>query len=481
MGAWSAPAATVSGSRRPVHTIAWSDPDGDAGEVYDIEVYPATSGAPTPGAPVAYSRTGQTTGLGASSISHTPAADLPGGALVARVRVRTLGAWSAWSSYRAYTIVLTFPTITWAFPEYDGGWCRVRTSDLADPARTLDDCAVRSLNFAYAPPAGTTITGSSLKIEVEDPGIGGPAVGTIIMNAGIGAIAGGGNYEQSWRPKAFMPGWLGGTLKMTLTLTCANGAQVTEIRRGRWAVGEWFGAMALGDAVSGLAVAAVPKGDDSAVLFRAQVSPTAANGSAPWRYNAIATVQAELPATNAYLGTWVRLSRKADDAELIVNGSLETGSRTPWKGADALTTIVSDTAAPDGALVMRIAGDGVTAYPSQMQWVDVIPGATYKASGWARIGGVTPARIRIDTYKDGLLVTSTVWGASTSSTTFVYLEGYYTIPTDGSVDQLRFLVMLNGAAPATTDAARFDALTIRGVGPGDAGMDRLTLDWTSQG
>jgi hypothetical protein len=487
MGAWSAPAASVAGTRRPVHTIAWSDPDGDAGEVYDIEVYPATGGAPTPGQAAVYVRTNQTTGLSAGSISHTPAVDLPGGALVARARVRTLGAWSAWSTYRSYTIVLTVPTITWNWPEYDGGWGRVRTNELQDPTRVLDNVAIRGINVNYAPPSGTTITTSNVKIEVDDPGVGGPAVGTILFNAGIGAAAGGGAYEYAFRPNVApgLAGWLAGTLKATVTFTCANSATVTEVRRFRFAMGEWYGAVALGDSVSALASTEVPKGDDVAQFYRAQVSPTAANGAAPWRLRAaLATVQGELPATNAYLGLWTRLSRLADDAELVADGSFESDPPlAAWGGPNANRSAVVPPSGgtQDGSRVLRIAGDGIASYPGASQTVPIIQGVTYRICGWVRkAAGTAPAYVRLDTYLDGSFQASVVT-LNTQVSGWVYLEGYFTVPTDGSVDALRAIVYLGGGVPAATEVGYWDAVSLRGLGIGDAGMDRLSLDWSSLG
>lgn len=480
MGAWSAPAASVAGTRRPVHTVAWSDPDGDAGEVYDIEVYSAPGGTPTGSA--VYAKANQSTGLTAASVSHTPASDLPGGALAARVRVRTAGVWSAWSTYRAYTVVLTVPTLTWDWPTFDGAMAHYRPAELADPARALVNQAVDSISVKWAAPSGTTISTANIRGEVIDAGIGGPALGTLVHNANVNAAAGA--YLAAFRPDTFAPGWLAGTIKYTVTITAANGGVTSEVRHVRFALGEWTGAVALGDAVNHLAASELRKGDEVAVLYRAQTSAGAAAGGST--YGPVATlpaVEAALPATNAYLGLWVRMGRLADDGpNLLVNGDFETGNYLPWVATGSLISVGTDANAPAGSRMLIVTVEtGATANPGVAQRVPVIPGATYLFGTWARaaVAGNT-ARLQIATRDaSGVLVNSAALVVATTLTAWAWLEGYVTIPSDGSVASLDVILRIPNLTVG--QSVRFDGAVMRGMAVGDSGFDRLALTWKSLG
>jgi len=478
----TAPTGTISGSRRPVHTFTWSDPDADPGEVYDVEVYQDAGGGVPAGGTVGGTVGKAVTG-GTSPTSWTPTADLPGGPLLARARVRTAGVYSAWSAYRPYTIVLTTPTIIWNRPPYDGAFAFPRASDWADPARVLTNMAMETFSTTTTPPAGQTITTARYKVEVSDPGIGGPAVGTVLTDSNQATTG----YAYAFRPDV-APGstaWLSGTVKVTATITASGGGVATEVRYVRFTLGECAPALALGDAVTDLAVTYTPKGDDAVVAIRAQTSPTAAVAGQTWRaVSDAALVQAALPATNAYLGVRSRIARRVDDTQLMLNPSFESGQANwgPNGSHQHLVSIVTDTNAPDGDNVLRITGDGVVGYPAVTQQVDAIPGATYKLSGFARIGGVKGATIRVDMI--GPTGSNLGVGAyainATLSTTFVYGEAWYTVPTDGSVSALRVYLLLI-QVPVSTDAGRFDRVYLHGPQLGDGGLDVLQASWKSLG
>lgn len=481
MGAWTAPAASVSGTRRPVHTVAWSDPDADAGEVFDIEVYPAAGGVPVSGAAPAYAKTNLTTGLAAASISHTPAADLPGGDLVARVRVRTAGVWSAWSTWRAYTVVLTVPTLAWITPAAPGGFLAPDVyADLADPAIALLAMRFR-YEFSSVPASGTTLTRAHVKIVRLD----GPTPGSVYADADIAIPPAGGIAGYNVVPNAGTVGaaWTTpyGTVEITVDVFASNGGTIRDVRVGRFAAGEWYGAVALGDQVAGLAAVETPLLDRVYMLYRAQTAPTV--GTAPWRaLAALATVQAELPATNAYLGIRARIGRKTLDADLVVNGSFEDATLAGWSSVNAQKTSIIDSGAPDGSRVLRILGDGVANFPSVYQDCLVVPGATYRVSGQvARAAGTVGQRIRVDAYLGAVSVTTGAINLSRAASGWGYLEGWYTVPADGSIDRLRVLLYIDAAAPPAVNDLRFDAVRLQGMGPGDAGMDRLDLAWASLG
>ena len=491
MGAWSAPAANVTGTRRPVHTVAWSDPDGDAGEVYDIEVYASVGGSPTGSA--VYARTNQSTGLSAASVSHTPAADLPGGELAARVRVKANGQWSAWSSYRVYTVVLTTPSLTWEWPTYDGAFAKYRASDLADATRPIANVAVEAVKVNFAPPSGTTIATVVLRVEVIESGLNGPAPGFLIYNTGVGPpVPAQGWLSFAFRPDAYAANWLAGTVKITVTITAANSGQTVESRHMRFSLGEWTAATALGDGVQGLSAVETRKLDEVAMLYRAQTSTGAAAGGST--FGPLAAAAALLPATNAYLGIRARMGRAGDDDNRLIDGSFEepanlgpTGSGKPWFYSSNATVDFLAGGTIDGARVARIRGSAALPnYPSVAQDAEVVPGATYRVSAWIRMApGSAAGRqiiMRVDTIgPNNATVTAGVISITETGTTYVYKEGFYTVPADGSVAKLRVLFFLNATAVPLTDEGRADAAAIYGIGPGDAGFDRLALAWTSLG
>jgi len=492
MGAWSAPAATVSGTRRPVHTVAWSDPDGDAGQAYDLEVYGASGGAPSGSA--VYAKTNQTTGLTASSISHTPASDLPGGELVARVRVKAAGVWSAWSSYRAYTVVLTVPTLTWNSPGTDGGFLS-NTGDWANVANAMAVWDVYG-QIAYAPPAGQTITRVHVKTTVAEATPGSPAVGTILIDSDISSpVPAGGVYTRMETPGAT---WIYGAIRFEFEVFASGGGTSgKQSRVGRFAFGEWYGAVALGDQAGpafGLTAVEVPLGDQVRVWYRAQTSPTAAAGAAPWRDLAsLPGIEGELPDTNAYLGVRTRIVRKADDTQLCLNPSFEDGivNGKPdvwahnWGSGGASFRMMPDATAPDGAHVLRISCDGVVGYASVTQGLDmseIVPGATYRLSGYAkRFGaGTMLSVILLRTRNASGGVIADINAVATNAGTWTFGEVWWTAPTDGSVASAQIYTMVQ-LVPVAGAGGDFDNIRFEGMTVGDAGMDRLELAWNSLG
>lgn len=478
----TAPAATVSGTRRPVHTFTWSDPDADAGEVFDVEVYQDAGGGVPAGSKVG-GVTGAVVTGGTSPTSWTPTADLPGGPLLARSRVRTAGVWSSWSAYRAYTVVLTVPTILWTRPPADGAYAYPRASEWGVASRSLTSMAMEMFATTTTPPAGQTIATARYKVEVVDPGVGGPIVGTVLTDANQN-VAG---YAFAFRPEGYGAGaptssWVAGTLKVTATITASGGGVTTEVRHVRFALGECTPALALGDAVTDLAASWVGLVDDTMLAVRAQTSATAAVAGQVWQHpDNIAVVQAALPATNAYLGLRFRVARRADDAEGLTNGDFETGDLTGWSVDAGTTSVGTDTNAPAGSRMLIVTGIGEASNPGVQQRMDVLPGATYRVSAWARSSdGVAPARLQVGTRNPaGGLVNSAAISVQTLATAWTYLEGYVTIPTDGSVATISTYLRI----PTVTagHSVRFDGASVRGPVLGDGGLDVAQVSWKSLG
>lgn len=493
VGAWTAPTGNVSGTRRPNHVFGASDPDGTAISAYDIEVYQASGGQPSGSA--VYSKINQTAGIAGGTITHTPTADLPGGPLLARSRVQSGGVWSAWSAYQAYTIVLTQPSIVWEALGADGGFFTYYDSELADPAVAIADVRVRN-NVTIAPPSGQTITKAHCKITRVD----GPTPGSIYIDADIACPAAGGTIAADIKPATgggATGRWITpyGTATVEWSATASGGGVTTVTRTGRFAMGEWFGAIALGDQVSNLAVVETPRVDHCAVLYRAQASPTAAAGSAAWRPNSqLAALVGELPAANAYLGLRPRIARRADDAVLQPNGGFEDATDSPvaapgWLLVGAGTSCPVHGFAQEGARLLRIQGDGATANPCARSnpVLPVLPGTVLRLRGWARrnAGTVNFGSLRLETQRaDGSTISFNVitldW-ATNGSDSGTYKQGYYTVPTDGSVAAVRVWAMMAGAVAPSTEQWLLDDVSLRGMGPGDAGFDRLAVTWKSLG
>lgn len=492
--AFSAPPASVTGTRRPPITLTATDLDGDVIDLYDVEIY-QDAGSGVAG-PLTYKRTSQnatiTPGAPNTTISHTPQADLPGGPQLVRVRVHSspagsAAAWGPWSAYRAFNVVTTVPILTWTFPVEDYGWSPYRDNEMADwqPATTLPHIAVRGFQVKYAPQSGTTITSLLNRVEVIDPGVGGPAVGTLLSNANIpGLVPAGGTYEFAFRPDAFAPAWFAGTLLVTLTLTAANASQTVETRRVRFAAGEWLGAMALGDSVQNIVAVETPKLDAVAFAYRAQTSPTAPNGAAIWRPRTqLATLAGELPPTNAYMGLRARIYRLADDGPINADPGFEDASMAAWavRGTvGAGSGSIARSGAPEGLRVLRVLmGSG--GYMGYFQRFGVIPLAWYGVSGWvARPTGAGTFGSLLILFRDA--TGAGIGGGSVftgTTTTYGLVQGTAQAPANAT--QLEVQCVLQNAAPPAGSEALFDDVRLYGLLPGDAGMDWLDVTWSSLG
>jgi hypothetical protein len=492
--AFSAPPASVTGTRRPPITFTATDADGDAIDLYDVEVYQDAGGGVA--GPSTYKRASQnatiTPGSPNSTVTHTPQADLPGGAQLVRVRVHSTpvsgpAVWSSWSAYRAFTVVTTTPVLTWTFPDSDGGWSPYRDNEMTDwaPVTTLPHIAVRAFQVRYAPQSGTTITSLLNRVEVIDSGVGGPAVGTLISNANIsGIVPAGSVYEFAFRPDVFAPAWYAGTLLVTLTLTAANASQTVETRRVRFAAGEYLGAIALGDSVTSLATVETPKLDACFMAYRAQTNPSTPNGAALWRPRSqLATVQAELPATNAYLGLRLRMYRQADDGPINADPGFEDASMANWAVRGVLgagSGSIPWSTAPEGLRVLRV-NVGTGGYMGYYQRFGVIQNAWYAVSGW--IARPTAA----GTFGSILVLFRDATGAQTGTnliltgTTTSYGQVAGSMQAPAGATQVEVQCVLQNAAPVAGSSVLFDDVRLYGMLPGDAGFDWLDVTWSSLG
>ena len=493
VGAFSAPPSAVSGTRRPVITFGWTDADGDMADAYDIEVYAASGGAPVGGA--VYSRKSQLNTVTATTCSHTPNIDLPIGECVVRSRVRARGTFGAWSAYHPFTIVVAVPAVTWTSPAIDGGYLSVQAASLADPSHPIID--VRTFwAVTVLPPAGQTITKVHVKVTRLDGPVPGsiysdvdvacpPAGGTVTANIAAGTA---GNASGRW-----VNPW--GTVSVEVVATASNLGATTVTRRGRFSLGEWYGAVALGDSVSNLnAPVETAIGDLCAVLYRAQTSPTAAAGGATWLPGtSIATVQAALPAANAYLGTRVRIARQVDDTDVVMNGGFE-GSPNGWRAENGTLAVEGPlTGLPDGSLYMATllvaVGQTPSGYPSLWQDtppIPIVPGATYTFGCWERGIGVQRSRgLRIEWW-----LPDRTWGgnagelilpANTMDGVWRYRTFSVVLPATAGFAVPRIFVNATPINAANDFYFNVDAVTLTGPRPGDGGMDRLGLTWESLG
>ena len=500
VGAWSAPAGNVSGTRRPVHTFAWSDADGDPILAYDIEVYATEAGAPE-GAPV-YAKTGQVGGMSAASVSHTPTADLPGGALVARSRVQTgtplVNVWSAWSAYQPYTVVLVVSTLAWKYPAASGGGLYPRDIGYADLTLAIDSLDMQAIATVTAP-AGKTLTSLRSRFQQLD----GPGAPIMIENwKGIAAALIGTSGGQVNPFARVLPahGSQATRWQVDIEVGDSGGGLVVYTRVGGVAYGEWFGSVALGDSAQAVAAVETPKSaagyaNRSLLWYRAQSSPTAAAGAAPWRTRTdLAALAGELPATNAYLGIRLREARLSPPPNLLTNNpSFEepmSGATVPgWSPSNPQCTLsaVADANAVEGSKVLRITGSATAAGSTTGALgglVPVLPGATYRFSAFVGRGNVArTGRLRLGTYDAaGVVVVTQAATAdkAPAAAAMEYVELFYTIPADGTVSNVRLTCF--GLGINVADTIQFDAVELRGPGvPSAEGMDKLALTWESLG
>jgi hypothetical protein len=385
---WSAPPASGS-NRRPVHTFVSSDPDGDALELYDVEVYQDGGGGVPAGAAV-WVASSQTAGISGMTVNHTPGVDLPGGPLLARSRVRTGPAdlWSAWSPYRAYFIALTTPTVVWKQPPSDGGWIEYDIPTFVNPAANPPTIAIWS-KATDAPPSGQTLTrearGYAYGTAATAWAYDGPPQAP---NTPTGGTVQQAFYDDLEANQSYGAG------HARFIVGASGGGLVDTTRKWRATLLQWQGALFLGDQVTALHAALAGAGGDIGGWCRAQSSATAPNGSAPWRdLSQLATVVTELPATGAWLGLLSRFAHKTPDVDLL-------GGLGHWDGPNPLSGwnvsgqvyvqgALEGTPPPTGGGQLRITGDGVTSYPQATKVVEVIGGAQYRLNAYLKSAGLT--------------------------------------------------------------------------------------------
>ena len=374
MGAFSAPPATGS-NRRPTIVVAYSDPDGNVADNYGVEIY-ATSGGIAAGSPV-YSAYYQTSGIAASSITHTPTADLPGGPLVVRVQVRAGPAnlWSSWSVDYPFTIALTSPTIAWIYPAAAGAYMPV---DWLDHLESAFNEAYGVAMVEIRPPAGQTLTRLRLWISgvASDPSVG----GTLVYDLAPDPVGGTFSYGLSI-------GARGSTIYSTSWEATASGGGVTKVwRPGRIAAVEWIGRLFLGDHVT--ALDGVPSNVGMGAMPTWARAENAA-GAALSSWGTYATALAAMPAQGAYLGMRQRAAYLGPDADMLIVGGAEqfgegyTTLPPGWyinSGAGTFGTssghVVAGSLAYNGRGPVTVVSDG---YIAQQL---VVPSKTYKLSGW---------------------------------------------------------------------------------------------------
>lgn len=166
------------------------------------------------------------------------------------------------------------------------------------------------------------------------------------------------------------------------------------------------------------------------------------------------------------------ISRSMEPEVLGGTGSFEDPALPGWTVGPGGSVVVGD--AVDGTRVLRITGDGVASYPGAVSplFADIEPGQSFQltASG-RRLSGVANGVCRVDTMRDGAVVTA--GAASTSFTTsgaFVEGSDSLTIPEDGSVDALRVLCFIGASAPSAAESWEFDAVTLVGYASSGADM-----------
>lgn len=485
----TAPAGNISGNRRPNIVFTAADLDADPLELFDVEVYATSSGAPT-GSPV-YAVTSGTTGIAGYTVTHTPTADLPVGPLMVRARVRARGVYSAWSGYTAFTIVTANPSVSIVWPPTPGGPLLFFTPHPA-PGTGFPFAAVSRFQAECIAPAGFTFTTIRRKLVRLD----GPNAPFTIMDSDLGGVAGSTTFfvSQPVTVKDFAAGgtWAGmsALLEVTITATASNGGQTVAVRRARYSFLEWQGAVYLGDNVTALAVSDVtpPAGDNAAPLdrpsvwYRAQASKTAPNGAATWRdASGLATVRSELPAQNAYLGVYVRSSRQADDVDVLGGIGMFEDAALPGWATSGLVASVSPGLKYEGIRCLQIRGDGVTGYPQASVMVPAVPGGAYTLSGallWA--AGTGEIDVRVDAhYIDGTQVAFVMRLLKTTGAAWELLSsGPWVCPA--GVKSLQVIAYIAASPSVSGQDCRFDAIQLLGP-PSGYGFDRIDVDWTSAG
>lgn len=142
-------------------------------------------------------------------------------------------------------------------------------------------------------------------------------------------------------------------------------------------------------------------------------------------------------------------------------GDFEDAALPGWLPPSGSIASIAFAGAPSGARLLRIIGSG-TSYPSlTSNYYSVIPGQTYILSATAmRQAGTLNGRVRIDGLKNNTLVTSDVAGMTFTTGAFVSASVAYTVPTDGTITQLRVLCFINAASVGSGDTWLFDAVSL---------------------
>jgi hypothetical protein len=432
--AWSAPSGNVSGNRRPVHTFTASDPDGDALELYDVEVYQSVGGAPS-GGPV-WVASSQVAGISGMTVNHTPGADLPGGPLLARSRVRTGPAdlWSAWSAYQAYSIILTTPTVAWISPTADGAWMEYDPPTLANPAASLLTTAVWG-KVSDAPPSGQTLTR-------EARGYGYAAAATAWAYDGPPQAPNtptGGTAQQPFYPD-LEPNEPYGSGHSRFIIGASGGGLVDVSRKWRASALEWFGSVYLGDRVSAVSAALTAMGGDYVGWIRAQSSAIDAAAS-------------------------------TEPADILAgSGSFETVPLAGWTPHGGAWSAGATSYKIDGANGLIGAGAGVANPYCSSATYQVRPGSTYTltaGAGRAQGNAAINARVSLAVYDAQGVGISTVavvldYTAAAVVGALPVKSGAYTMPANAT--QAIVNVTLVGS-PVAADIWVFDAIKLVPAAP----------------
>jgi hypothetical protein len=478
VGAFTSPPASGS-NRRPPITFGTSDPDGNATTAWDLQVY-ATSGGVAAGSPV-YQALAQTSGISAGQVTHTPTADLPGGALVVRARVQSgPGAlWSAWSADYPFVVALTTPSVTYLVPASVGGY--------VTPDGTFSDLATAFSKITHAhtadlrPPAGQTLTRMRIWVgyTAADPSVAGQ--GTLVWDAAPTPAG----QQAGWGSEL---GASGSVVFATAFEATASGGGVTKAWRwGKCSLVEWIGRVRLGDQVT--ALTATPDQMGAGLLagwIRAE--NLAGAGLAAWRATppTPAAILPELPAAEAWLGLRNRYAWNAPDVDLLAGtGSFEDPALTGWATSGQVSSQAGIANSPPthGGRILRITGDGVTPYPQASRWVQVFPGATYTLSGSLMTAGVAGEMdVRCDAHSTpGVEVQSFLMRLMTSGGgQVVWSTQTSTAKIPAGCYWLLVLIYIAAAPAAAGVDGRWDNIQVVGPKP-LGGLDRWDLAWTSLG
>jgi hypothetical protein len=464
VGAWSAPPATT-GNRRPPLTFATSDPDGDAIDRYHVEVYQSVGGAPS-GGPV-YAAHDQTGGISAGSVTHTPTIDLPGGALLARsiVHAGPGGLWSDWSPWHAFTITLDAPAVSWVWPAVDGGY--LPPVNMTDLAVTPSAVSVMT-QIHHMPPAGQTATRIVIEWRYSSGGW------FTIYDGAPGTTNGG--YEQTWRAPHETAALPYGSGRVRWTLYASGGGSTTIERAWKASTGEWFGVTALGDGVTDLSAALYTHGgDDGGAWIMAR---NASDPVGPWRpIGEAATVQAELPAANAYLGLRTRVTHRAPDDDVIVNGYPDDLGL--WRADSGGSVVLAGSGEgrhlllfSDGTGQSRLIGD------NYRNVQPVIGGAWYRWAARAGLGGgSTGLNLSLYLARADLSHISEI-NLAYSPAPWADQSVAFQAPADCAYV---FIVGQYWGVPAAGANWGIQNMRVTGPIPGAAGLDRLDVSWRSLG